>query len=90
MVVVYVYMIYACGVVYVSYVYGVVYGCGVMCKCSVMWCVCMLYVCCGELGVVVGVGVVHPDESRGAYFHISTCRNQSRKLNLFLSLSLLP
>lgn len=83
-------MIYACGIVCVSYVYGVVMNVGVMCECSVIQCACMLYVCCGELGVVMSVGVVHPHESRGTYFHISTCRTQSRKLNLFLSLSLLP
>lgn len=53
-------------------------------------CMCVLYVCCGELEVMMGVGVVHPHESRGAYFHISTFRNQIRKLNLFLSLFLLP
>lgn len=36
-------MTYACGVVGVSYVYGVVSGC--RCECSVIWHVCVCYMC---------------------------------------------
>ena len=43
LVLVYVYMTYACGIVGVSYVYGVVSGCG--CECSVIWRVCVCYMC---------------------------------------------
>ena len=61
---------------------------GVVHECSMVWCMCMTYVC-GVICVCVGGtrgcgGVVD------AYFPISKCRIQSRKSSFFLSLSLWP